>query len=1372
MATPRPHAPSPGCSVGWNGAPGQAMMQAPAQAQGPVDESGLQVRSMGLKVHYTFDRDSRINCLARHPHTLQVQTAPIDETLSVGVVDLRACLHAVLDCSPELMSQDTDFTIYAVDFTEPSMPLVGHGTLSKALDSFRVNDSHQAPRMVTGRVTRNVLALFSGGNKDTLEVRLRFSGSARPARLHHEAMQSHDMGMNAQPNMNMQHHSMHMEHQEPEQQYMDRPSEAAMTPLGTSEWNSLMQSNPQLGHTAQVARVASPVYSQGRAPMPNLSDAAVRRPLAQSGPNSQFNAPNDQGPSGPQPEYQQAMSPAANEIQRVAPIPVEPSEQPNRPASRPSSRASSRTRTKRPPTGRPRGRPRKRPADGHTSGAEEPVTEGEEAQPKKRAKTTKATAVESKAPSNPFATGPESLRVAASTSGSLRNFRPLASSNNEAAGNHLQEVPRAPTPVPERGPFGGASGRNQNASKLRRESTLSQQQSYAESRLQPLSPGQEDGRSPESVAVTPFSDGSTPDISSSPPVQRQTSLMRSSPPASSPILPPMPTRAEDEPPVSNLANDDMEDLFGEEPAQPTPRDSQPTRSAAGKQPSTSRANRVPIQVFQIQDGPMGQDMVFVRSLNGAPLPTHAPAPYHDQGFPPAYPGASQQGPAPQPPHQGFPSAPPPPSSDAPTLPPLKNEPQPKRKRAPAKRKPKDKAAAVAEPAIMQPTPPPTTDAARPTSPMRNSSAPSDATPSLETDVDPMQGIVQNEDQVDSQAAEAQKQASTEIPSPDATLPRPERPASRGPSKQQAQPSRPATSRTFARSQSAGALALPQVPASEPAGPSSLSQSTVAHPNPPAPSMLKRANSSGPLALPMPASDPIGPGSSNLRVSELQLPEPEASSSILPLVSSPPTRSNKNIVKKNAIKQRLEQAINAGELPPFCTNCGNIETPTWRKIWVQDQDGPLPVGVEFSEKPGMVTAFEVLERDEGDTVTKYRVIKKSLAAKEDKSPWQELLLCNPCGIWLCKSKVHRPRDRWDKDFERLGQERRRKGTGRTVPRPKKPRSRSDAQSNLTSEAYLPTDALGPIEPSSPKCPEASLSQMDTAQDESQDAVTRATSIDAVSNPGSSHSRGSGTAKSPVDLAFDEAVGSTKRLLFPSPRKDGEMKVLGEVDVNIVQVSDEFQRLKQYVEGEKENAAGASRDHDEFEGLFRSPILARPSTPPPGGKPNASTGPFKTPTRPTPSHRPITRSVTRSASKSLRSGRLVMDSPSQALLLQQTPTKTPRGGLGVPGSVSVRRSPRNHQGAFEETPISRTINEAFSEFSDPLQFDMSENMDLGLLPALEMSSDMMDYYALFSTDGLMPSSPSQNKHEGFEYNNGAAKSQGQWTMGNSAPGNEGK
>lgn len=109
-------------------------------------------------------------------------------------------------------------------------------------------------------------------------------------------------------------------------------------------------------------------------------------------------------------------------------------------------------------------------------------------------------------------------------------------------------------------------------------------------------------------------------------------------------------------------------------------------------------------------------------------------------------------------------------------------------------------------------------------------------------------------------------------------------------------------------------------------------------------------------------------------------------------SPPPSKSNKNYVKKQSIKERLERAVRNGEMPQYCSNCGAIETPTWRKISTQNRDG-CPGYYDFSEKPGQVTALEVLERDVANVPTKYRIIKKNLAPEEDKSLWTTRLLCN-------------------------------------------------------------------------------------------------------------------------------------------------------------------------------------------------------------------------------------------------------------------------------------------------------------------------------------------------------------------------------------------
>ncbi|KJZ75027.1 hypothetical protein HIM_05513 [Hirsutella minnesotensis 3608] len=1290
MATPRPTAHSGG--DGWNGSDQAMFAPAHAPTPGPAPESGLQVRPMGLKIHYTFDKEAKINCLARHSHTLNVQTIPLDETNTIGVIDLRACIHAVIECSPELFTPEGDYTVYAVDYSETDTPLVGQGMLSWVLESMRGDTTSQPPKLVTGRVTKNLLAVFGGGNKETLEVRLKFSESARVFRHVPQARPE-----------------LHRPVDQPMEHYpSDRPMEAAMTPTGVSEWNSLMQANPQLGRPEHTSRVASPALSHG--PTPQASNVEPFAPIQQ----------------------QQNLPYANQEVQRVAPTPVDSQEQPraSAPSSRPSSRASNRAPRKRAPTGRPRGRPRKKLTDGNTSGYEE-VTEGEEGPTRKRAKTTKA----DKSATNPFAAGTESLRVAASTSGSIRNFRPVGATNEGPAVGHLQEVPRAPTPVPD-----GANlpGRGPQQPRLRQGSSLGQHQAavaYSDSRLQPLSPGQEDGRSPESIAPTPaYSDDS---IASSPPVHRTASFMRSSPPPSSPILPPMPA-TELQHHDSGFGQDEVEDLFGEEALQAAAREAATTRVRAGKTTEPRMTKGVPIQVFQMQDGPTGQDMVHICSYNGAPHPT-SEAPAHQQMA----------------------------QSDAPSLPPLKKDPPRSRaKKAPAAKK--SRAATVTQLPAMEPTPPPTTDALekRPSPEPRAEASQHGLAPS------PLPAAEISQEMALPEHLNGSPQESSESAPNDPPLQQQEQSQNSSwtkPPKRTAPISTSTGARTLVRSQSAGALASPSVPASEPAGPSSLSQSFGPEPSPPslpATTELRRAASSGPLALPIPASDPVGPSASFQQVSTHEAPEATMPpNEALPMASSPPpARSNKNRVKKHAIKQRLEEAIMNGEMPPFCSNCGAIETPTWRKIWVQDKKG-TPEYCEYSEKPGRVTAIEITERDEDEKPTSYRLIKKSLGPSDDKTAWQELLLCNPCGIWLTKCKCHRPPDRWDKDFSRIGQERRRKGTGSNNSRPRKPRSKADVAANPTSDAYFLTDALGPVEPSSPKAADGSNSQRGSGRSLDEQSRTAKTSSgeadsgndDGIrSNPGSTHSRGSGTAKSPVELEFDEVVGSTKRLLFPSPRKDGVAKVLGEVQVNMIQISDDFQQLKRLAT-DKENREVAEAETDQDVGMqaLRSPTIARPSTPPPGSQGNAHQGPFKTPTRATPSHRPITRSV----SRSLRSIR-IMASPSQ-VLPQQTPTKTPRLGSGLMGSALVRRSPRNHQGEFHgfDTPISRSLSQIFS---DPNTFDIVDNMDLGSLPAMdENQGGLIDFGNLLSTDALVPSSPSRDTSIGFDYR-GSANVWAQWTL----------
>jgi hypothetical protein len=500
-----------------------------------------------------------------------------------------------------------------------------------------------------------------------------------------------------------------------------------------------------------------------------------------------------------------------------------------------------------------------------------------------------------------------------------------------------------------------------------------------------------------------------------------------------------------------------------------------------------------------------------------------------------------------------------------------------------------------------------------------------------------------------------------------------------------------------------------------------------------------------------ASDPVGPPETSLvanllpALSEVAFPQ----SDFPPMPSSPPYKSNKNQVKKDSIKQRLESAIAAGEMPPFCTNCGAIETPTWRKIWVQEHDG-IPEYVEYSEKPGRVTAIEIIKRDEDKKPLSHRLIKKTLGFDDDRSKWSEKLLCNPCGIWIAKYHNHRPQDKWDNAFGHLGQSRKKRSSAGPDSQAKRSRTKSTSVPALTSQVYPATDPLGPIQPSSPKQFDVRSIGTGANEDTIMGNVLNLLADDgrhikdmSHSVPGSTHSRvsrGTGTAESPIEMDLDEELGSTRRLLFPSPRKDGAQKTLGEIDANTAKATDGRQN-KEAVG--KENAAFEAHNgghlDDDIEALFNSP--ARPSTPPPKSKVDTDSALFKTPTRPTPSHRPITRSVSRSVSRSLRSVRDML-SPNQQALLQRTPTKSP---------ANVRRSPRlnleNKLDSVLDTPLSRTITQLLSEPN----FDLNNtNFDFSSLPLLDADpSSLIEFGNFISTDGIMQSSPTKDGSVSFSY-----------------------
>jgi len=370
----------------------------------------------------------------------------------------------------------------------------------------------------------------------------------------------------------------------------------------------------------------------------------------------------------------------------------------------------------------------------------------------------------------------------------------------------------------------------------------------------------------------------------------------------------------------------------------------------------------------------------------------------------------------------------------------------------------------------------------------------------------------------------------------------------------------------------------------------------------------------------------------------------------------------------------------------------------------------------------------------------------------------MLIYVACGIWLSKYKFHRPEANWESTKEKAkkdGPPPKRKPVQR---RPKPSKSASEANFP-PSEAYFPqseanypqSEAAGPLEGISPAdttgdmqvrrmelpanhLPAIKLRPSKRLNPMTSDAASAALRRAIQSSP----ARWNGARNSPMDAEDD--ADSTRRVLFPSPpRKDGSALVLGELTANATHLSPSHRSKNQMVDVfNKENCPPALNDEDadaELLKLFEEE-LARPSTP---VQSTAPPHPFKTPTRPTPNHRPITRSVSRSI-RSSKSARDLFNLP------QRTPSKTP-----------TRRSPRNHESCFTSpftAGIQQMMSEAHNNFS-PSGTGTGVDMAFDNLPDIPLMDDMMaaqgahsniefNLEDFFSTDVPMPSSPPGNFH----------------------------
>ncbi|KAL2851489.1 hypothetical protein BJY01DRAFT_116930 [Aspergillus pseudoustus] len=508
-------------------------------------QDGISVRPMRLKVLYTFDDASKTNCLARWPHLLDIQTAFLDEQTQIGVIELKTCIQAIVSASPELVAKlGQDYTVYAYDYSEYETPLVGQGMLSWVLASSSPTPNapaHQSRTMVTGRVCKNVLGLFSRGAQETLEVKLRLVPVPT-------AMQSEYLN------------SM--------QKYREL-SNVIPHEFDAKIWTDFLRQNPDLiSPTPQSA-------PQPPSPMDHSGIERFHQLLSEGSTPRDISMPN--GPFRSTSPAQSALS-TTSRVQTPGQFQAYQQEQPvQRPQPertqsdviRPSSSASMRDADFQ-TYARPLSR-RGSVQSGYGS-----CEESAEQQPRKRAKLYRADAP-GRSDLN-IERQPSSLRVAASTAASVRIHRPTPINPSITAAQSSNEEPvRPPTPVSG---LNSLPRRARPQPSLLRESSVQSLHQYTSP--YPISDDQPsmepNAHSPEESRYQGLFEPSFT-MPSSPPI-----LDYGLPTRSSPVLPPMAAE-----PDSGFMSGGIDDLLDEDL---DPTSAAPAEDTAGPpSKNTTSANR-------------------------------------------------------------------------------------------------------------------------------------------------------------------------------------------------------------------------------------------------------------------------------------------------------------------------------------------------------------------------------------------------------------------------------------------------------------------------------------------------------------------------------------------------------------------------------------------------------------------------------------------------------------------------------------------------------------------------------------------------------------------------------------------------------------
>lgn len=327
------------------------------------------------------------------------------------------------------------------------------------------------------------------------------------------------------------------------------------------------------------------------------------------------------------------------------------------------------------------------------------------------------------------------------------------------------------------------------------------------------------------------------------------------------------------------------------------------------------------------------------------------------------------------------------------------------------------------------------------------------------------------------------------------------------------------------------------------------------------------------------------------------------------------RSGTGAKRLKQVQARLESAIRAGEVPPFCENCGCIETPTWRRAWSKEIEGSEQLAKDIMQDPAMLF-WESMERNAQDVVVKFKIYKKSLAHED--IGWAQVLLCNPCGLWLHKCKQMRPENKWNKqpaertDIKKKRSSRNRKQSGGPLSKPST-RARSRAiPSSTAASSPAPTEASS-VQADDGTTPHVEHDQDQDEDDDAQDYPNKKRRANSAEPPRSSESAKTRWEEQDAIEALRRAIQSSparnmearavrvpedttvltpkpvRRALFPGAQNDGPLK---ELDASLANScsprrSPRFASHGDKPAQDKENQTPAP--DDDLNGLFESPSM---------------------------------------------------------------------------------------------------------------------------------------------------------------------------------------